>query len=89
MTIVQLNVDTMRITPPGGGGYLGAESYEHVLIFVQDTNQLFSFINIMLAKEKANFPPDGAILPFVQPTFNKSALPALVGGKKDVLETAL
>ena len=80
MTIVQLNVDTMRITPPGGRGeYLGAESHEHVLIFVRDTNQLFGFTNITLAKEKANFPPDGAILPFVQPTFNKSAL---VGGKK-------
>ena len=38
-----------------GGGYLGAESYEHVMIFVRDTNQ-FSFINITLAKEKANFP---------------------------------
>ena len=61
---------TLCASRHGGGGYLGAESYEHVLIFVRDTNQ-FSFINITLAKEKANFPPDGAILPFVQPTFKK------------------
>ena len=77
----------MRITPRGGG-YLGAESYEHVLIFVRDTNQ-FSFINITLAKEKANFPPDGAILPFVQPTFKKVSAGISGKNKKDVLEPVL